>query len=333
MRDTVLAYLMSDLRSNVDTALAWLFEEYSIMQVKRSFSNFVFFLYFAFQGFARVPPLRREGKIDDSYNLLLCSFISISSNDALILSRLLLEAPMVTEEALQEIKAVCRDERRSGWALGLLRDLTIRKPPKQLTFLNALLCYTTYESNIVREHAIGHVLELHKRPELRLVIEEFARMNLEFLKLLKPPESLCGIDQGRLKSEVWTDDFIKASLLCYVSLLPANGSLIHDLAKIYVQTNADIKRIILRLIESPVRSMGMDSSDLLKLVEECPKGSETLVTRVIHILTDKGHPSVQLVQRVRDLYNSRVSDVRFLIPVLNGLTKQEVRRKFFYNQR
>ncbi|XP_018561363.1 symplekin isoform X1 [Anoplophora glabripennis] len=307
VRDTVLAYLMSDLRSYVDTALAWLFEEYSIMQ-----------------GFARVPPLRREGKIDDSYNLLLCSFISISSSDALILSRLLLEAPMVTDEALHEIKTVCRDERRSGWALGLLRDLTVRKPPKQLTFLNALLCYTTYESNVVRDHAIGHVLELHKRPELKLVIEEFARMNLEFLKLLKPPESLCGVDQGRMKSEVWTDDFIKASLLPYVSLLQANGSLIHDLAKIYVQTSADIKRIILRLIENPVRIMGMDSPDLLKLVEESPKGSETLVTRVIHILTDKGPPSAQLVQRVRDLYNSRVSDVRFLIPVLNGLTKQEV---------
>lgn len=68
----------------------------------------------------------------------------------------------------------------------------------------------------------------------------------------------------------------------------------------------------------------MDSPDLLKLVEECPKGSETLVTRVIHILTDKGPPSAELVQHVRDLYNSRVSDVRFLIPVLNGLTKQEV---------
>jgi symplekin len=33
--------------------------------------------------------------------------------------------------------------------------------------------------------------------------------------------------------------------------------------------------------------MGMDSPQLLKLVEECPKGVETLVTRVIHILTDK----------------------------------------------
>lgn len=34
--------------------------------------------------------------------------------------------------------------------------------------------------------------------------------------------------------------------------------------------------------------MGMDSPELLTLVENCPKGSETLVMRVIHILTDKG---------------------------------------------
>jgi symplekin len=50
---------------------------------------------------------------------------------------------------------------------------------------------------------------------------------------------------------------------------------------------ADVKRTILRLLEQPVRGMGMDSPQLLKLVEECPKGAETLVTRVIHILTDK----------------------------------------------
>jgi hypothetical protein len=34
--------------------------------------------------------------------------------------------------------------------------------------------------------------------------------------------------------------------------------------------------------------MGMESKELLKLVEECPKGSETLITRIIHVLTDKG---------------------------------------------
>ena len=34
--------------------------------------------------------------------------------------------------------------------------------------------------------------------------------------------------------------------------------------------------------------MGMNSPELLLLVENCPKGAETLITRVIHILTDKG---------------------------------------------
>lgn len=54
-----------------------------------------------------------------------------------------------------------------------------------------------------------------------------------------------------------------------------------------MQTGADVKRTILRLVEQPVRAMGMHSPQLLRLVEECPKGSETLVTRIIHILTDK----------------------------------------------
>ena len=50
----------------------------------------------------------------------------------------------------------------------------------------------------------------------------------------------------------------------------------------------EAKRGILRLLEGPISKMGMDSSELLALVESCPKGSETLITRIIHILTEKG---------------------------------------------
>lgn len=35
-------------------------------------------------------------------------------------------------------------------------------------------------------------------------------------------------------------------------------------------------------------------------------------------------PSEELVNRVKELYQSRVSDVRFLIPVLSGLSKNEI---------
>jgi len=113
-----------------------------------------------------------------------------------------------------------------------------------------------------------------------------------------------------------------------------------------VETPPDVKRAILRLVEQPVRQMGLDSPELMKLVDTFPKGSETLITRIIHILTDKRKlvdevhcsvdsiheftfyfldlPSADLVGRVRNLYNKRIFDVRFLIPVLNGLSKQEI---------
>ena len=41
------------------------------------------------------------------------------------------------------------------------------------------------------------------------------------------------------------------------------------------------------MVEAPIEGMGMNSPELLKLVETCPKGAETLLIRVIHILTDK----------------------------------------------
>jgi len=45
------------------------------------------------------------------------------------------------------------------------------------------------------------------------------------------------------------------------------------------------------------------------------------ITRIIHILTEKKAPSQELVEIVKDLYTERVADVRFIIPVLGGLTQ------------
>ena len=45
---------------------------------------------------------------------------------------------------------------------------------------------------------------------------------------------------------------------------------------------------MLNVFSSKVRAIGMNSIELLKLVEECPSGAETLVTRILHIITDKG---------------------------------------------
>ncbi|XP_027051464.1 symplekin-like [Pocillopora damicornis] len=101
--------------------------------------------------------------------------------------------------------------------------------------------------------------------------------------------------------------------------------LVHPrLAKVYTASSQIIKRIILRHLEHPVRAIGMASPELLQLVENCPTGAETLIARILNIITDKAVPTDELVKRVKELYHKRVSDVRFLIPVLTGLKKQEI---------
>ena len=42
------------------------------------------------------------------------------------------------------------------------------------------------------------------------------------------------------------------------------------------------------LFFSQVRAIGMASPELLQLVENCPTGAETLIARILNIITDKG---------------------------------------------
>ncbi|KAM0726589.1 Symplekin [Formica fusca] len=315
IKEAVLRYITDDMRNRLDLALGWLYEEYALLQ-----------------GFQRRTTLctKPQEAPHQAYNFLLCTLVSaidlVQGKDRdTLLSRLYLEAPLITEDAVEALKMVSSDEIRGLAPLQLLKEMVVRRPTKQLVFLNVLLCHTGHENNIIREAAIQLVCQLYSRPELSKLIEEYAVLYLGFLRLHNPPEIVFGQDRGRPQIESqWTESTTRACLGLYLALLSEHQDLIHELARVYTSMAADVKRIVLRLVEGPVRSLGMGSPQLLALVENCPKGSETLVTRIIHILTEKSAPSTELVARVRELYQTRVSDVRFLIPVLNGLTKKEV---------
>ena len=51
---------------------------------------------------------------------------------------------------------------------------------------------------------------------------------------------------------------------------------------------------------------------------------KTLIMKIVNILTDKAMPIPELVEKVKILYEEKVEDVRFLIPVLTGLSKNEI---------
>ncbi|KAG0711695.1 Symplekin [Chionoecetes opilio] len=288
-------FLLEDMSNNCDLLFSWLYSEYA---TRHDFSQ---------------------------VNRFLCSAGKKQEKQyAEIMNSIVMK--VLAKEASKE-----RDEYGSQGGESILtvantlKDITQWRPPSSRPALEVLATLATHDQETVREQVIPILVELCDQESYMDTVAESATTFLKYLLLDAPPDVLCSHDLGRpVQPGEWTEPSVKACLYLHLALLPLNQSMIHDLAQVYVKTVNEAKRSILRLLEGPIRHMGMESPQLLKLVETCPKGGETLITRIIHILTEKAPPSEALVCRVRELYNRRVSDVRFLIPVLTGLSKKEV---------
>lgn len=139
VKEAILRHITEDMRTRLELALCWLYEEYALLQ-----------------GFQRRTILcsKPTEAPHQAYNFLLCTLVSAIDNiqgkdrDAL-LTRLYLEAPLITEDAVEALKSISSEETRGLTPLLLLKDLVIRRPTKQLIFLNVLLCHTGHENNMV----------------------------------------------------------------------------------------------------------------------------------------------------------------------------------------
>ncbi|XP_077142473.1 symplekin [Ranitomeya variabilis] len=301
LKAEVLSHFLMDPRGRLDLALAWLFQEYCEYQSGAGEEGYQECLIGILTGLQERPD-QRDG----------------------VFTKVVLEAPLLTDSALDVVRKYCEDEGRSYLGMSTLRDLILTRPARQFQYLHLLLDLSSNEKDKVRQQALLLIKHMYEKESLRQYIEKFALNYLQLLVHPNPPSVLFGADKDTEVAAPWTEDTVKHCLYLYLALLPQNHKLIHELASVYTEATADIKRTVLRVIETPIRGMGMNSPELLLLVENCPKGAETLVTRCLHILTDKVPPSPELVKRVRDLYQKRLPDVRFLIPVLNGLDKKEV---------
>ncbi|XP_031566101.1 symplekin-like [Actinia tenebrosa] len=301
VREVLHNYIQEDPRMHYELIQSWLYQEYLMYEINQE------------EGYP--PDL-------SMYNECICRLLEglqqrMDPKDKLF-TRVVLEAPIITEQVMLMVKIHCENPETLQVGFATLRDLILKRPATQHQHLQTLLELTTHEKEQVRVQAIHSAKKLHTRPEFALDIETYAMSSLELLLNEKAP-----VEEG-LEPKEWTDESIKICLYLYLALLPQNHQLFHQLAVIYTASSQMIKRVIIRHLETPIRAIGMASPDLLHLVENCPTGSETLIARILNIITDKVTPSPDLVKKVKDLYHRRVSDVRFLIPVLTGLEKQEI---------
>lgn len=314
IRDMITKFIFEDPKSRIDFAFAWLFEEYSIAQ-----------------GFSRYSHVKaeKEKKTDTNYSHLLMDLIryTLAMEDAKkkskLIRRIYLEAPLLTMEAMNYLIEISERTELNG--MELVRELLIIRPPKRLLLLAVLLKFAVHNNTDLRDMAHENVLRVFEEQIMTQEIEEYALKWLNFLELAEPPEEFFHSDYGRADPIfIWTEDLAKVALGLFLVVMPCKAALVQDLCRVYTATSSDMKRTILRAIETPIRKMGADNPELLGLIESCPKGAETLVTRIVYILAEKEPPTMELVNKVRELYQSKVSDVRFLIPVVNSLTKSEI---------
>ncbi|XP_050439489.1 symplekin [Adelges cooleyi] len=311
-RNTILDYIELDMANNLNLCLSWLYEEYSMNQ-----------------GFTKLPTMFRNSlSSEQNYNTVLCSLIRAALNienlkeKEDILTALYIESPNITDDAVDILKDICS---KHTFGLYILNELVTKRPPRQLVYLNALLFYTSHNDIELRQIALNYTSKLYKNNDLKNIIEEYATFYLGFLRLPQPPDVLFGQESGRLiKSEIWDDDSTTACLYLYFMLTANNYELIHELASVFVHAKGEVKRSIIKLLPQPIQNMPMNSPEMFRLLEDIPKGAETMVLRVLHIATEKEIPSIELVSKVKKLYDNQLVEVRFLVPIMSGLDKKYI---------
>lgn len=316
VRETIMKYIKTDFANRFDLAEMWLFEEFSL-----------------FQGFTRHSYIKSENKPDYAYNKLLCDVIyavleqdSDTFDQEKYIRRVFMGAPIIPDEAFATLVTSCEVANLSRCSMEIVRDLVITRPPKRIKFLNILLRFSVHENYDLREKAQQNLITIYSQHNLcRTEIEEFALRWLNYLANDTPTQEIFKSEYGRTETAVvWTELLSKTCLSLYLQLLPHNDELLTHLCTVYIKTNPEMKRTILRSIDVAIKKLDANNPKILKMIEDGVKGTETLITRVVYILTERTTVHPELVWRVRDLYHNKVADVRLLIPIIQGLPKQEV---------
>uniref|UniRef100_A0A8C0DD31 Symplekin n=1 Tax=Balaenoptera musculus TaxID=9771 RepID=A0A8C0DD31_BALMU len=233
LKAEVLSFILEDVRARLDLAFAWLYQEYN--------------------AYLAAGAAGTLDKYEDCLIRLLSGIQEKPDQKDGIFTKVVLEAPLITESALEVIRKYCEDESRTYLGMSTLRDLIFKRPSRQFQYLHVLLDLSSHEKDKVRSQALLFIKRMYEKEQLREYVEKFALNYLQLLVHPNPPSVLFGADKDTgLVQRPGTEETVKQCLYLYLALLPQNHKLIHELAAVYTEAIADIKRTVLRVIEQPV---------------------------------------------------------------------------------
>ncbi|EYC04815.1 hypothetical protein Y032_0085g1809 [Ancylostoma ceylanicum] len=304
-------------RYRTDLALLWVTELYSQYQ---GFT--VCFNHDYMSSFGHAPKSELFAKFDTTLCNLLQKLLDKGQHKEALFHKLLLDCPLVTTNALKILEKACLDEVYCAFGITTLRELLLTRNRQRGELVDLLFKLCFHERAEVKQLCVDTLKELcslkYMHRDLRLKLIE----QLNECTLPTPPPHFVSYNHATEFDET----IYRSGIHLYLAILPLDTSLLFPLAQAYTKSSTLLKKIMLRSIENSIKAIGMDNEDMLHLLEECPVGAESFVARVVHLLTERHTATREVVSRMKKLHESRNTDVRSLIPILNGLEREDIIR-------
>ncbi|CAG8498982.1 9466_t:CDS:10 [Paraglomus occultum] len=327
LREIMVRYILENFEERMELALTWLYEEWYHDEIMRQ----------AIPNYSPNYPIW--------FRRLLDSVMPLLERKDKAFTKFLLDAPELLEDIVDRIKIYCNDPDRMQLGFSTLQDLINLRPPTRSFCLKILLLYCIHNDKITRSSAIITVKRwVPDHPQVASEVEAFAKESLNALRNESSPQlydyhyhagnqatnvevTIEGEESAKRPEDVkWTDADALRHMELFFGLCSKKHELLTELFSVYTDAAPKIQKIILKNIQPLIKYIGMNSPKLLNIIKNFPQGSETLVLRILIILTDSTRPTSRLVSIVKTLFMQKRLDARCLIPIISGLEKDEILR-------
>ncbi|CAO3616887.1 unnamed protein product [Mucor hiemalis] len=255
LKDLLLDFIVGNLSLRTDLALEWLHEEYLFDKRSNTTHYFYWFHKFLKKG---IPTLDAKDRV---------------------LTKLLLEAPELNEETIELVKEnLYNVSQRFVPCVSTLRSLVTNRPAIRSLALGVLLDICINENDNMRRTGLVAVKKWDQ-PDIHEKVEEFS---VKALNALTTPKD---VEMDGQDNEWTSKDVLRHAELYFVSC-NKRPSLLKELFPVYIKSSEQVQSYIQIHMVNMIKSIGMKSLDLNKLLSEFPPGGESLVMKIITILCE-----------------------------------------------
>ncbi|CAE6382445.1 unnamed protein product [Rhizoctonia solani] len=309
MRQMLLDYLLGDFGGRMRLAIVWMNEEWYNDRIQ-----------------AKHDP-SRERQYEIWLGRLATSLKARLEPKDKTFAKFLMELPSIPSNVLSLCRELAETPQQMGIGFAALREFIQLRPPVRPEAMRILLDLTAHPEKVTRNAAINTV---------RRWVPDVEPMNTEITSFAK--KLLKQLQEGQQPFE--EHEFPrylppklelpakKAEVIQHVELMFALSvrvpAFLDEIFAAYVHMEVTVQEAMQDLLAPLVRSLGPTNGKLLSLIKTFEPGAESLILRIVKILTENGRPNANLVVLVKELISERNLDARFLMPIIGEMDKPDI---------